>query len=401
MRILHWEEAFHPNFGYQTTLLTTYQAKRGHEVIILAADCPWKNPNFSGFSADAAVEIERPDREFEKRTGVKVVRVPAYGVVSGRMIYKPGYIKKINSYHPDVIMCHTSDTLSAMTILWKHKRIHAPLVFDNHMLEMASVNRFSKVFRWGYRKFVTPIIKKNQFITIRTQDDPYIMKRLGVPEELAPYISFGTDTDLFYPDETVYKQFRQELKIPQDAFVVLYCGKLSAAKGGLLLAQALEKKLPVDRETVMVLVGNIDDDDYGKQVKETLEHSENRIIKFGTQNYRDLAKFYQIADLAFYPRQCSLSYFDVQACGLPVILEDEQINVDRVRHNNGFVFRSGSAEDLVEKICMCIRMPEAQYREMKKASRENVMQNYDYNEIERQYTEILEREMHRQKKWKQ
>lgn len=293
-------------------------------------------------------------------------------------------------------MCHTSDTLSAMTIIWNHKRIHAPLVFDNHMLEMASVNRLRNAFRWFYRCFVTPVIKKNRFVTIRTQNDPYVMKCLGIPEELAPYISFGTDTSLFRPDTERRTAFRRELGISEDAFVVLYAGKLTPGKGGLLLAQALEKELSHDREVAVVVVGSTDPDEYGKQVDETLARSENRLLRFGTQNYRDLAKFYQAADLALFAKQCSLSFFDVQAAGLPVILENTQINLDRIQTGNGFAFTAGDAEDLTRRIRQCIEMPEAEYAKMKQASRAYVVQNFDYNDIARQYTEILEREMCRQ-----
>jgi len=394
MRIVHWDEMFHPNFGYQINILPVYQRAQGHEVIILTAEKPDQHPVFAAFAQKT--DIEEADRRFETETGVKIIRLPVYGVVSGRVIYKPGIIRAINALEPDVVLCHTSDTLSAMTILWRHKAVRAPLVFDNHMLEMASANPLRELFRWVYVHFVTPVIRKNRFVTIRTQDDPYVMKCLGVPEELAPYISFGTDTALFRPDGEVRRRFREELEIPQDAFVVLYAGKLTPGKGGLLLAQALEKRLTDKKEVVVVVVGTTDSDDYGKQVEETLERSEHRLLRFGTQNYRDLARFYQIADLALYAKQCSLSFFDVQASGLPVVLEDTQINIERVSHGNGFLFAAGDAEDFARRIRSCVEMPDEEYAALKARCREHILQNFDYTEIAAQYTAVLEREMHRQ-----
>lgn len=394
MRIVHWDEMFHPNFGYQINILPVYQKKQGHEVIILTAEKPDEHPTFAAFAQKT--DIEKADRAFEKETGIRIIRLPIYGVVSGRVIYKPGYLKRLNELHADVIMCHTSDTLSAMTIIWNHKRINAPLVFDNHMLEMASENKLRQVFRWCYTTFITPIIKKNRFVTIRTQDDPYVMKCLKVPQELAPYISFGTDSDLFHPDEGIRAAFRKELDIPEDAFVVLYAGKLSKAKGGLLLAQALEKKLSDKRNVVAVVVGTTDQNEYGQQIEDTFAGSENRILRFGTQNYRDLAKFYQISDVALFAKQCSLSYFDVQSTQLPVVLEDTQVNIDRVQADNGFTFKAGDLEDFVRVIRKCVDMPEEEYAKMKQNSRENVLKSYDYNSIARQYTDLLISEMNRQ-----
>lgn len=396
MRILHWDEMFHPNFGYQINILPVYQRKQGHEVIILTAEKPDEHPTFAAFAQKT--DIEQADRNFEKETGVKIVRLPIYGVISGRVIYKPGYLKVINEFKPDVVMCHTSDTLSAMTIIWNHKRIKAPLVFDNHMLEMASENKLKEVFRWCYANFVTPIIKKNRFVTIRTQDDPYVMKCLKVPQELAPYISFGTDSELFRPDVHRRADFRKELGIAEDAFVILYAGKLGAAKGGLLLAQALEKKFAGDREVVAVVIGKVDTDSYGQQVGEVLARSENRILRFGTQNYRDLAKFYQIADLALFAKQCSLSFFDVQSTGLPVVMEDSQVNIDRVQQGNGFVFKAGDLEDFVATIQKCLDMPQDAYTQMQKRCRENILNTFDYHKIAQQYTDILISERDRQNK---
>ena len=400
MRIVHWDEMFHPNFGYQINILPVYQRKQGHEVIILTAEKPDEHPTFAAFAQKT--DIAAADKRFEEETGVKIIRLPIYGVVSGRVIYKPGYIKRINQLKPDVLMCHTSDTLSAMTIIWRHKKICAPIVFDNHMLEMASENKLRQLFRWCYVHFVTPIIKKQRFITIRTQDDPYVMKCLKVPAELSPYISFGTDSDLFRPDPERRAQFREELGIPQDAFVILYAGKLSQAKGGLLLAQALEKKLSEKKQVVAVVVGTAEDNDYGHQVDQTLAQSENTILRFGTQNYRELAKFYQISDLALFAKQCSLSFFDVQATELPVILEDTQVNIDRVQFDNGFVFKAGDLADFVDKIKLCVNMPQEEYAKIRRNSRENVLQKFDYNDIARQYTDILISEKDRQQaqhKW--
>ena len=394
MRIVHWDEMFHPNFGYQINILPVYQRKQGHEVIILTAEKPDEHPTFAAFAQKT--DIAEADRRFSQETGVKIIRLPIYGVVSGRVIYKPGYLKKINSLKPDVVMCHTSDTLSAMTIIWNHKRICAPLVFDNHMLEMASENKLRALFRWCYTHFVTPVIKKNRFVTIRTQDDPYVMKCLKVPEELAPYISFGTDSDLFCPDAQRRAQFREELGIPENAFVILYAGKLSQAKGGLLLAQALEKKLSENKEVVAVVVGTTENNDYGHEIDRVLANSENRILRFGTQHYRDLPKFYQISDLALFAKQCSLSYFDVQATELPVILEDAQVNIDRVQAGNGYVFKAGNLEDFVQTIRKCVEMPAEEYEQMKKRCRENVLRQFDYNDIARQYTDILISEKERQ-----
>lgn len=396
MKILHWDEMFHPAFGYQINILAKFQAVEGHEVTIITSSNIEKHPTFSGFANDE--NIEELDTEYSKNYGVKIIRLPIWRVISGRVIYKGGYIEKIKELNPDVIMCHTNDTLSSIRIAQRYKNINIPIVFDNHMLEMAAKNPLSKAFRLYFKTFVTPIIKKNNWIVIRTQDDKYVNKCLGIPEEQTPFISFGTDTSIFYRDINVRREFRKELKLDEKDFVVVYTGKINESKGGKLLAKAFLERFNTDRRIVLLCVGNIENSEYGKEIEEILNKSNNRIIRFKTQNYLELAKFYQVADLSIFPKQCSLSFYDAQACGLPVLSEDNNINIDRNKHNNGICFKSDNVEDIICKIKMFSEMKEIEYEKMRQNSIDFIVNNYDYKDIAEQYTEILIKEYNRFRK---
>lgn len=389
MKILHWDEMFHPNFGYQINVLTKFQAMQGHEVIIMSADNIDHHPKFSSFGFND--DVAKADREFSEKYGIKIIRVPWYRVVSGRTIYKRGYIKKIIDVDADVIMCHTNDTLSAMTIALSHKKINKPIVFDNHMLEMASNNPLRNVFRLFFQKVITPIIIKEDWTVIRTQDDNYVNKYLGIPESQTPFISFGSDTTLFYPSIEEKNKFRKENNIKEDDFVVVYTGKLDEPKDGVLLATTLKEKFKTKKNVVAVIVGNAEGD-YGQKVEEIFNESENRIIRFNTQKYPDLPQFYQAADLCVFSRQSSLSFYDAQACGLPVLSEDNHINVKRCSHNNGFTFKAGSVDSFREGIIKCVNMDENSYAEISENAYNFVKDKYNYKTIAKQYTDIMVKE---------
>ena len=143
----------------------------------------------------------------------------------------------------------------------------------------------------------TPKIINNQIPVIRTQNDKYVERCLGIPIEQCPWISVGSDTLLFNKNENIKINFRKENNISEDDFIMVYTGKLDEFKGGLLLAEAFQKKINARKNVVIVIVGNTSGQ-YGEKVEEILSHSENRIIRFPTQKYKDLPKFYQIADLS-------------------------------------------------------------------------------------------------------
>lgn len=385
MKIVHWDEMFHPTFGYQINLLAKFQAYEGHDVTIITSANIKEHPTFSNFGNEIDIDLE--DAIYSKKHGVKIIRLPNYGTVSGRVIYKKGYLKKIINENPDILMCHTNDTLSGMYITMRHKKLEMPIVFDNHMLEMASRNPLSKFFRFFFRKLITPIIIKNNFIVIRTQNDNYVNKKLGIPKSLTPFISFGTDTRLFKPSVENNLDFRKKHDIGLDDFIVIYAGKLTKEKGTMLLANAMEKKIN-DKRVVFVIIGN-SLSGYAEEVVNIMEESENRTLFFGTQRYEDLAEFYQSANLAIFPKQCSLSFYDVQACGIPVILENNTVNKERLAHKNGFLFQSNNSDDLRKKIVDTVKLTSSEYEEMSNNSQEFIKSNYDYEIITGHYSNVL------------
>ena len=122
---------------------------------------------------------------------------------------------------------------------------------------------------------------------------------------------------------------------------------------------------------------------------EELINSPNRVIHFPTQKYIDLPVFYQMADLCIFPKQCSLSFYDAQACGLPVIAEDNNINIERLMHKNGYVFKAEDVNDLRNKILMMVELSKKEYQVVSKNAYKFVINNYDYENIAKKYTEVM------------
>ncbi|TCI71258.1 MULTISPECIES: glycosyltransferase family 4 protein [unclassified Exiguobacterium] len=390
MNIIHVEDFFHPDAGYQINILPKYMVNEGHQVTIITTKMETAPEGLTSFFGKH--DIENRDQIYTKKTGVKIIRLNNRGFISGRAVFSKELFKVINDINPDVIYVHGNDTLTAIRLLLKFKNKNIPIVLDSHMLEMASINKFNKLFRNFYKKVITPIIIKKQIPVIRTQNDNYVEKYLGIPLQQAPWISFGSDLLLFHPDKNVRKEFRKEYEINEDDFVVLYTGKLDEAKGGLILANSFKANFKENKNVVLVVVGNTSGD-YGKQVDKILSESQNRVIRFETQKYMDLPKFYQAADISIFPTQCSLSFFDAQACGLPVLSENNNINKDRLKYDNGFTFNSADIHDIRDKVITVMNMPVDNFEKMRRNSVEYVNKNYNYNKIAVEYLNILEGEV--------
>lgn len=387
MHILQVEEFFHPDAGYQLNVLCKYLVKMGHQVTILTGEME-KFPDYltAFFGRD---HMEERDRAYEAAYGVRIIRLPLKAFVSGRAIFDKGrLLAQIRALAPELVYAHGNDTETAMWLLWNRRKLGCPIITDSHMLEMASQNRFNKIFRGFYRRVFTPILVRENITVIRTQDDPYVEKCLGIPLSQAPWISYGSDTMLFHPDTAARASFRREHGIPEDAFLTVYAGKLDESKGGQLLAEVASKPLHTQREVVWLIVGNTAGE-YGAAVEAALKKSPYRVLRFSTQKYSVLASFFQAADLAVFPRQCSLSFYDVQACGLPVLSEDNNINVDRCSHHNGWNFRSEDSADFAAKLDAILALPQEDYAEVSSNALHFIQSGYDYAEKAREYETIL------------
>lgn len=391
MHIVHVEDFFHPDAGYQVNLLSRLQVAQGHRCTIVTAELE-KMPTFltAFFGKD---NIEARDAAFERETGVRVVRLPLLAYYSGRAIFSPRRLfKTVSKLEPDVAFVHSEDTMTGMLFIWMSRWLKYPMILDCHMLEMASENRFKEQFRAFYRRFVTPIILKRNIPLIRVVDSDYVQKCLGIPLSHTDLLSFGTDTAYFSPDAQIGAEVRQRLGLNPDAFVVLYAGKLDASKGGKFLAESLREKFVSrnGRPIEILVIGN-GDGAYGEEVERVLQQSENKLVRLPTQRYFDLAQYYRAADVAVFPKQCSMSFFEAQSCGLPVVFEENEINCQRADSDNAFTFAAGDTADFRAKIMELAALPAARFEEIRSNARNYVLRHYDYVPIARQFTQVLER----------
>lgn len=391
MKIVHLEDFIHPDTGYQVNLLGRLQIKQGHEVQVVTAELEKIPAELTAFFGRD--DIEGRDARFEVETGVKIHRIPLYGFYSGRAIFHPiKLLRKVLSLKPDVLFVHGEDTLTGMIFILISRWLPFPIVLDCHMLEMASMNKYREYFRSFYRKLITPVILKRKIPLIRVVDSDFVQKCLGIPLSQTDLLSLGTDTDHFCPNPEQGLAVRKELGFSSDAYVVIYAGKLDEHKGGMLLAEALQQRIATtDGRTIEFLVIGNTVGEYGKTVEAVLSKSQNKIVRLPTQRYFDLAKYYQMADLALYPKQCSLSFFEVQACGVPVLFEENEINDQRRARGNAFSFTPNSLNDFRAKIVEIASMSAENRAEVSRNARSYVVETYDFVPIAAGYTNVLQR----------
>lgn len=392
MRIVYICDFFHPDAGYHPNLLSKYWSRFGHSVVMLTSQLDRMPTSLTRFFD--CRDIRAKDLAFEKAYGVPIIRCPIYRFVSGRSVYRPEIFRRLRQLDPDVVYVNGNDSLIGMQLTAAYRKNPFGLVMDSHMLDMASNNRFKTWYRAFYRHTLARQILRNHIPVIRAQNDDYVQRCLGIPLDRAPWISFGSDMLLFHPEPARRQALRRELQIDPDAFVVLYAGKVNRTKGLDLFARAVHKSFPPEKKVCVVVVGSTEGDQ-GPALEQALAGSENPVLRFPTQKYTDLPRFYQMADLAVFPRQCSLSFFDVQACGLPVVFEDNNINVDRSQARNALVFPAGDADGLRAAIDTFVQMSPGELAAWRQNAVAYVKAAYNYEDKAREYLPYLEAQARR------
>jgi glycosyltransferase involved in cell wall biosynthesis len=389
MRVVKFEDFFHPHAGYNINIFAKYMTQNGHELVILTSEIE-KSPKHLKIFFDCS-NIKNKDREFEKLNRVKIERVKTHFFIGGRAIVSLKIFRRMLSYNPDIIFINGNDTFVGVLSTLIHNKLRVPVIYSSSMVEMASTNRLNWLFRLIYRYFVAPIFRQNKLKVIRTQDDDYVIKHLGIPLGSAPFISLGVDTDKFFPSTkpiTVLKQFQLTL----DDFIIIYAGKIDKSKGAELLLSVLNDEIQSTKNLVFLVIGNINPE-IQVRFEATLKFSKNKIIHIPTVSYYDLNQYYQISDLAIFPRQISLSFFNAQACGLPVIAESNNINDERLSHGNGYVFKYGSSIDLLNKIKDVSMLDQFAYDSMSSKSVEYIRSHYDYKNLIHKYISLFDYEV--------
>jgi glycosyltransferase involved in cell wall biosynthesis len=165
--------------------------------------------------------------------------------------------------------------------------------------------------------------------------------------------------------------------------------RIDEAKGGEFLGKSLKEKFNSKRNVVFMIIGNTSGD-YGRKVENLFNCSENRIIRLETKKYEQLPMFYQMADLCVYPKQASLSFYDAQATGLPVLTEAKEINISRLENGNGLNFNPDDINDFREKILFFSNLDASDYEIYSNNALKYVLGKYDYKSLTKRYLKIMD-----------
>jgi len=291
MNILMVSNEFAPSIGgVQTHVLELSRAmvRQGHHVYVLTRH-----------RDKSALKNERLD-------GIHVKRV---SLAKNHLLYDwqlTRYMKKlIADHHIDVVHVHGMRPLSAC------RSLKELTVFTNH------TSSFLKRAKQGDRAnakmaqqlSVSPIVlAPSEELAERTRETGY--------NGQVQFVSNGVDIAKFYPGKST---LRQQLKIPETAFVAVLARRLVEKNGVLYLAKALAQIN--DPNFHLIVAGDGADRDQFESIIQ-MTPCADRVHMLGYVANEDMADIYRSGDVSILPslmEATSIAGLEAMACGLAMI----------------------------------------------------------------------------------
>lgn len=377
IRIVHIEDRFHPDMGYQLNYTAKYHDKSIDMHIITSNSLSlWENKS-------ERINIEKKDVLFKKNTGVSIHRLPVlYEKKNGYNLIMKGLLKKLYRLKPDIVFVHSIESYTSLNLL-SRKKLYQDflLTCDTHTLYNQFRNSvFEKLYFLFYQKFVFPKINEHKIPVFYTANEnkEILIKQYGILKELIYPYPIGSDNSVFFKNKEAGNNLRAKLNINQNTKIILYTGKFNYPKSPHLLLDAIQKikkDLP-DFKVVMIGAKNYE---YFNTFFDKPKYEDLPLLILEPVKVNELNAYYNMADIAVFPKENTLSALDCQLCGLPVIMEEDDTNKERLK-KGGICYKPNNLDDLSNKILRLLT-DEQLYHNLSIEGLQFVEANYSYKKI--------------------
>ena len=221
----------------------------------------------------------------------------------------------------------------------------------------------------------------------------------AVPRHKIRYIPNGVNTERFKPNSEDRLRVRKELGV--DGFVWLAVGRFDLQKDYSNMLQAFARLIHKHPDTILLIAGE-------GPLKKTMENMARELgiekqVKFlGIR--RDIPQLMNAADAYVMSSSWEgmpMVLLEASATGLPIVATDVGGNREVVLDGvTGFLVPPRNPEALAEAMLRMMNLPEEKRREMGRAARKHVEENFSLDHVvdlwEALYKELLERKGRKQ-----
>lgn len=374
MKIIHVapNAPYEEGWSYQENLLPKYQAKLGHQVILVVSTQRHHQPEQGCCSFE----------DYQSDDGYRVIRQPIHLFplpFLGRTLQHLEIYDLLCREKPDVIFHHGLISPSVRQAVRYKKHINPDCVIlqDNHMdynIGFTADCLKGRILKLIYRRLYRSTdryINKVYGVTPWRKD--YARDIFGVPEEKLDILIMGADDErLDFANRDRYRsELRQQHGIREDDFLIVTGGKIDQKKKIHLLMDAVK-----ELEGVKLLICGTATEDFLEQYQ---SHLNPNVIDAGWIPSQQLYGYFFASDLAFFPGQHSVLWEQACASKLPCVFGKWE-GMDHVNNGGNARFLDCNTPEQLRDMILQLRFT-PEYQEMLAAARSDKTDIYLYSRI--------------------
>lgn len=327
MKIAYVVETYTEGLGYIDNILPKELGAAGDQVHLITCRLPAYYQNSAAFFGGLTEKKNFSDEECSENY---TLHTCGYTRLGQRILIN-GLFKKLKNIEPDVVIVRgiaspvlgqvvLAKVLLGFKIFTSTGQAYSALpqaLREGGFLSKARISNFFSRVLLGrfFSYFVTKCIGSTEDC-IDSVVDFY-----GVPRKKTKVISLGVDTSIFFPatDSAALKarsDVRANLGVLDKEIVCIWTGRMTTSKSVHVLAQAVDELSAEGYPFIALFVGD------GPESEKLQAYKKSIVRPFVP--WTELSEFYRAADIAVWPRSITTSTLDASACGLPVIMSDQE-----------------------------------------------------------------------------
>lgn len=381
MKIVHVCQYYNDDWGYQENLLAEYQAKVGHEVVVITSDR--KSKNF----IDKLKRVVGTGSYI--RNNVRIERIPIVAEFTGRFVIFKNLNKVLEKENPDFIFHHGLTSPSLKTVInYKIRNKNVFLAVDNH----SEYNNSGRIWIWRflyYRVFWKKVLSSynlnviDKFFSITSACKLFSIKELGILFDNHELLYLGSDVDCIYFDPKYREEIRNHYTFNESDIVIVTGGKIDERKRLDVVIQAIKEIGSSNLK--LLIIGHIERK-YANIIEKMINNDKN-IIKTGWINKDDLFKYLSAADIAVFPGSQSALWQHAVSCELPITIKYWPGTEYLLLKENGMFLFSDNHKELMQYLNLLLKNP-VLIKKMRRGARQERDEVLSYYKIAKKSLEV-------------
>ncbi len=342
--VAHLVYYFHPEMGYDINYLARY-VYPGTKMVIITSD----RLDLWNTTPEA---MQQKDAAFCEKYGVELIRLPSFKTGKKKAgVFMKGINACIAKVNPEIVFYHGLETIGFGLSLLKQtgKRY---VTGDTHTLfsQFEHMTIPGKIYMDGFFKplVVKRMVKRNVPVFYTARENKKVLEWFGFKSDRIFNNEICTDTEVFKKVEVDPQTLIRGIQA--GGKTVIYTGKSDHFKQPHLIVDAIKKiENQIQFPLNIVYIGAVNEPYNTEHYAQGFSNPLIQIFQLGPKPNGELYKYYSMADVAVFPKQNSLSSLDVQACKLPVIMENDETNQHRLA-KGGLLYEPDNLQDLADKL---------------------------------------------------